>query len=174
MASPFDSKGDIPDAEMAAIDDELLVAMIEGDGDPSVTHPDKTKKMLEGVRKGSAFSASSYIGGPIYWAYRRCYLAAVVCLAAYALIINIVLYSGNKMIELVPPFVTGALFYWMYGQHAATLVGKMRKLGLSGEPALDFLRQRGGVDLKAAIGAGVGFLALAAASVAVYFVLSQG
>lgn len=165
-----DTDGFLDDG-MADTDEELLTAIIEGDGDPSLTHPEKTSKMLKGMRKEYSFSIPSYIGGPIYWAYRRCYFATAVCLAAYILVVNIVLYSGNKLLELVPPFVTGALFYWVYRKHARALVNKMRALGIPEERSLDFLREKGGVDLRAALGTTLAFLALVAASVAVCFML---
>ena len=168
------------------IKDVYRQALIEGDVPERGADPQKIASMVVRMRASSSFSLAACLLGPMYWAYRTCYVGAALLVVFYLLAFCALLLvymplessSFGRVVRLLPALIElvgGFLFFRAYRYKADSLVEKAKASGIvDAEGICAYLRQRGGTSLPAACIAGAVYLGIALTIVAAVVLPSAG
>lgn len=150
-------------------DDLLRLAFIQGRGETFSRSDPVHVGMLMGMRGEHVYSYLTILLGPVYWAYRRCYLPALVLLAVFvgAVAAMLALNINPRVFRFLPGMIAGAFFYRAYRWQADKVMGEMKAQGIDDFAEQEaFMRDRGGTSLRAALAVGVLYVAAALVSLA--------
>jgi hypothetical protein len=119
---------------------------------------DRTLENLRNGKNGSGFGFSlpAFVGGFVWFFYRRMYLYGAFALLAPIIAGLLIGGSGGTSMAAV----LGLMAKPIYMQWAIARVKKADALGLVGAEREDYLRRAGGVSIVAGVLAGILFLAL--------------
>lgn len=149
--------------------DFLRLAFIQGKN-ASFSHIEpKEIGMLMGMRGERVYSYLTIFLGPIYWAYRRCYLPAFALLAVFVGVVagTLALGINPRVMRFLPGMIAGAFFYRAYRWRADMMINRMNARGICGAPAQEaYMREHGGTSIWAALGMGVLYIVAAMMSLA--------
>lgn len=178
VVAAADDGGDSADEEQAAFearvksldwDDFLRLALVQGErGSFSHIEP-KDAQMVFAMQGERVYSYLTLLLGPVYWAYRRCYLPALALLAIYVgLLAGFLLVGVNpRMFRFLPGAIAGAYFYRIYRWQTNAAMHKMSAAGIDDPAAQEaYMRERGGTSVAAAVGMAVLYLGASVAALA--------
>lgn len=142
-------------------DDALMRAFVSGE-DKDGGNDEGSGALFKWLKTGRGFSGLSFLLGPVYWFYRKCYFPAVVLSVLYVVFAFLLalgllvdpqhLRSGLKLSRLAGLVVIGFIFPWLYRRHYIKVVGKERAKHPDDPTAvLKAVAQRGGNDPVTAI-----------------------
>ncbi|WP_251212665.1 DUF2628 domain-containing protein [Adlercreutzia murintestinalis] len=148
----------LPNTNAPSENDAFLCAFIEGTGNASVVHPEKTANMILKMSQSPSFSIFTLFFGPIYWAYRKCYAPAALlfCACIGAFIIGAPLGFGS--ICQAPMLVASFMFYPIYHKQATDALAQARMQTSNESEICATMRQCGGTSNLAALIATVIYL----------------
>jgi hypothetical protein len=152
--------------------DECIGAFVRGEGVQSEEEARKSERLLEMLRNDVPDNPGANAGGPIYWAYRRCYKGAVAWLLLYTAFIYQGMFFGVSVFTFLPVLVNGALFNHFYRAKAFKELKRALSLGTRDKKeVLARMRRAGGVDKPAALRAGLSWTLLFALGVVLFALL---
>ena len=132
--------------------DEYCCAFIEGAEGSYGRDREKDRRFLERIRNETPDNPNAYAGGPIYWAYRKCYGGAAILLAALTVVFCHGFYYGISLFAFIPTFGSGALFNSFY---QGKMIRELKTILSSGVRSkadiMAKMRERGGSNSRAAV-----------------------
>lgn len=147
----------------------LRLALVQGEGGNFSHIEPKDAQMVFAMQGERTYSYLTLLLGPVYWAYRRCYLPALVLLAVYVGLLAGFLLAGinPRMFRFLPGAIAGAYFYRAYRWQADAVMRKMTAAGID-DPAEQetYMRERGGTSPLAATGMFVLYVGASVAALA--------
>lgn len=157
----------LPNTNAPSENDASLCAFIEGTGNASTVHPKKTADMISKMSQSPSFSIFTLFFGPIYWAYRKCYVPAALlfCACIGAFIIGAPLGFGS--ICQAPMLVASFMFYPIYRKQATDALARAHMRTSNEAEICAVMRQYGGTSNLAALVATIIYLACFTVLVAV-------
>lgn len=145
-------KGDvsvhIEDIGSAELQRECFAAFINGHEKPSSESRKKVKRFLSGMESQIDFNVCAFFLGPIYWAYRKCYIESIVLLAAFLAMTFINYLLGFRFFRFLPALLSAILFFKFYRSRALKVMKSGVEDGCSTRAQLiAYARDRGGVSM---------------------------
>lgn len=147
-----------------------LVAFIEGRKGSSATPDEGAAQMVKKMEGSGSFDLMTLFLGPMYWAWRRCYVEAALLALCVWVLMPLGLFLGMRLESAAVIGLAAFLFYPMYRKRAMRVYrNAYATYGDDSERVIEAMRTAGGTSWG---GFGVMLVfGLASLAVSLYFVV---
>lgn len=155
-----------PEVMLEGTTDEFAyyLAYIQGEQHKGMEPTAGEARLMSGLLSRIGFSCSTLFLGPVFWAYRKCYLGAAlligVCLSTFLFGYSL----DTRELRALPLLIAAFVFYRLYRYQAQRALRSAWAQGIE-DPAdvEEWMRRKGGTSIVGALLAGLVYVAIAIA-----------